>query len=131
VLALVAMLMPAGAAAQVLTVAVGSARVLHLRVPAHHVVIGNPKVADVALENTQTLSIFGRLDGATTLTILDGAGHRLYDARIMVVPVEPGGVEVVWGTGKGISSGGKTQPYTCAGAQCFETPDAVNGRGGH
>ncbi len=112
--------LPATAAAGTIRVGQGDSVVLHLRLPAHHVVVGDPAVANVVMENAKTMSIFGREPGGTTLTVMDGAGRTLIDAQLMVQPAASDGVAVTLGTGRNVATGGTVLSYVCDATSCVE-----------
>jgi len=98
-------------------VTVGGASVVTFDKPLHQLIVGNPAVADVSVENARTVVVFGKQRGGTTLTALDASGKLVLDA---VVVVNAGGdaVSVTWGAGKDIKPGGDGVTYVCGGATC-------------
>lgn len=67
------------------TVNVNMARVLRVNSPAATVIIGNPGIADVTIQDSQTLILTGKSYGQTNLIVLDGAGNPIADTLIEVV----------------------------------------------
>ena len=59
------------------------ARILRISAPAATVIIGNPGVADVTIQDPQTLVLTGKSYGQTNLIVLDSAGQpdRRHDDR--------------------------------------------------
>ena len=81
--------MPAAAqqaAPTVLRVTVDHASVLTLAAAPGVVVIADPKIADIINERDHLIFVLGKRPGATNLLAFDGAGHRLLDREIVVVP---------------------------------------------
>ncbi len=67
------------------TVDVNMARILRLRGPAGTVVIGNPGVADVTIQDPRTLVLTGKSYGRTNLIVLGSDGEPIADTIIEVV----------------------------------------------
>jgi hypothetical protein len=64
------------------------ARVLRLSAPAATVIIGNPGIADVTIQDPRTLILTGKNYGQTNLIVLDGAGAPIADTLIEVVQLQ-------------------------------------------
>lgn len=60
------------------------AKVLKLDRPVSKVIIGNAKVADATVADSQTIVLTGKAFGTTNLVLLDGEGNALLDERILV-----------------------------------------------
>lgn len=89
-LAVVAMIalsapLPALAAGDAISVMVNMARILRINSPAATVVVGNPGVADVTIQDPQTLILTGRSFGSTNLIIMDQQGNPIIDTFVDVV----------------------------------------------
>ena len=82
---LLANLAPALAQSAPVSVKVNMARILRIDAPAATVIIGNPGVADVTIQDPQTLVLTGKSYGETNLIILDGTGNPIADTMIQVV----------------------------------------------
>src|SRR5690606_22323731 len=80
-----------------ITVNVNMARVLRINAPAATVIIGNPGVADVTIQDPQTLVLTGKSYGQTNLIILDTAGQPIADTLIEVAQLTAGTVTVYQG----------------------------------
>ncbi len=80
-----------------ITVNVNMARVLRINAPAATVIIGNPGVADVTIQDPQTLVLTGKSYGQTNLIILDTAGQPIADTLIEVAQLAAGTVTVYQG----------------------------------
>jgi Flp pilus assembly secretin CpaC len=61
------------------------ARILRISAPAATVIIGNPGVADVTIQDPQTLVLTGKSYGQTNLIVLDTQGNPIADTLIEVV----------------------------------------------
>lgn len=68
-----------------ISVKVNMARILRISAPAATVIIGNPGVADITIQDPQTLILTGRSYGTTNLIVLDGAGNPVADTIVSVV----------------------------------------------
>lgn len=66
------------------SVQVNMARILRIDAPASTVIIGNPGVADVTIQDPQTLVLTGKSYGQTNLIILDASGNPIADTIIRV-----------------------------------------------
>jgi hypothetical protein len=75
---------PAFAASAPVNVRVNMARILRIDAPAATVIVGNPGVADVTIQDPQTLVLTGKSFGQTNLIILDGNGNPIADTMIEV-----------------------------------------------
>jgi len=77
--------LPAMAASAPVSVKVNMARILRINAPAATVIIGNPGVADVTIQDPQTLVLTGKSYGETNLIVLDGQGNPVADTMVEVV----------------------------------------------
>jgi len=68
-----------------ISVKVNMARILKINAPAATVIIGNPGVADVTIQDPQTLILTGKSYGVTNLIILDAKGNAIADTLLSVV----------------------------------------------
>jgi Flp pilus assembly secretin CpaC len=68
-----------------ITVKVNMARILRINSPAATVVIGNPGVADVTIQDPQTLVLTGKSYGQTNIIVLDSVGNPIADTLVEVV----------------------------------------------
>lgn len=83
-----ALLVPAVEVAQAetgVTVSVNMARILRINSPAATVIIGNPGIADVTIQDPKTLILTGKAYGETNLIILDSVGNPIADTLVDVV----------------------------------------------
>ena len=96
---------PALAASAPVSVKVNMARILRIDAPASTVVIGNPGVADVTIQDPQTLVLTGKSYGQTNLIVLDGNGNPIADTMVQVVQDTADVVTVYMGSSR--------QSYSC------------------
>jgi hypothetical protein len=66
-------------------VKVNMARILRISAPAATVVIGNPGVADVTIQDPRTLVLTGKSFGQTNMIVLDSKGNPIADTLVEVV----------------------------------------------
>jgi Flp pilus assembly secretin CpaC len=78
----------AEAAGAPITVKANMARILRISAPAATVIIGNPGVADVTIQDPQTLVLTGKSYGQTNLIVLDSLGNPIADTLIEVVQMQ-------------------------------------------
>ena len=83
-----------------ISVKVNMARILRISAPAATVIIGNPGVADITIQDPQTLVLTGRSYGSTNLIILDAAGNPVADTIISVVQGQSDLLTVYMGTSR-------------------------------
>lgn len=81
-----------------ITVKANMARILRISAPASTVIIGNPGVADVTIQDPQTLVLTGKSFGQTNLIVLDARGEPIADTLIEVVQEQAGLVTVYMGS---------------------------------
>lgn len=74
------------------------ARVLRLSSPASTVIIGNPAVADVTIQDPQTLVLTGKSYGRTNMIILDSRGDPIADTVVEVTQLVSDTITVFMGT---------------------------------
>jgi Flp pilus assembly secretin CpaC len=94
------MLSPVAAMAQSapVSVKVNMARILRINAPAATVIVGNPGIADVAIQDPQTLVLTGKSYGQTNLIVLDAQGNPIADTMLEVVQEQAGLVTVYQGS---------------------------------
>lgn len=73
-----------GFAAQSIKVTVDQARIMRLKTPARTVIVGNPIIADVNIQDGQILVVMGKSTGATNLIALDDEGREIANIDIIV-----------------------------------------------
>lgn len=92
---------PAGAAEGApISVKVNMARILRINAPAATVIIGNPGVADVTIQDPQTLVLTGKSYGQTNMIVLDDVGEPIADTLIEVIQAQADLVTVYMGTAR-------------------------------
>lgn len=98
-LALATPLVPSAMAedGQPVSVKVNMARILRISAPAATVIIGNPGVADVTIQDPQTLVLTGKSYGQTNLIVLDDLGNPIADTLVQVVQAQSDLVTVFMG----------------------------------
>lgn len=83
-----------------ISVKVNMARILRISAPAATVIIGNPGVADITIQDPQTLVLTGRSYGQTNLIVLDAAGNPVADTIVSVVQAQGETVTVYMGSAR-------------------------------
>lgn len=101
-----AALLAAGAArAADLVVAYDQSQLLRLPRPVSSVIIGNPSIADVAIQGGNLLVVTGKTFGVTNIIALDEERNIIQDQRVVVQRDEVRTVN--------LSRGGERQSYSC------------------
>lgn len=80
-----------------INVNVNMARILRINASAATVIVGNPGIADVTIQDPKTLILTGKSYGQTNLIILDTAGNPIADTMIEVVQMQAGTMTVYQG----------------------------------
>ena len=80
-----------------INVNVNMARILRINSAAATVIVGNPGVADVTIQDPQTLILTGKSYGQTNLIVLDSGGNPIADTLIEVVQMQAGSTTVYQG----------------------------------
>ncbi|RYE08925.1 MAG: pilus assembly protein [Hyphomicrobiales bacterium] len=83
-----------------ISVKINMARILRISAPAATVIIGNPGVADVTIQDPQTLVLTGKSYGQTNLIVLDSMGNPVADTMVTVVQAQSDLVTVYMGTAR-------------------------------
>ena len=78
----------AAAEGEPISVKVNMARILRIPTPAATVIIGNPGVADVTIQDPLTLVLTGKSYGQTNLIVLDEIGNPIADTMIEVTQAQ-------------------------------------------
>lgn len=105
VIIVAAMFAVANARAADLVVAYDQSQLLRLPRPVASVIIGNPSIADVAVQGGNLLVVTGKTFGITNIIALDDQRNIIQDQRIIVTRDE---VRVV-----NLTKGGERQSYSC------------------
>lgn len=85
---------------EIVSVKVNMARILRISAPANTVIIGNPRVADVTIQDPQTLVLTGKSYGQTNMIVLDSQGNPIADTLIEVVQSQGDLVTVYMGAAR-------------------------------
>lgn len=104
--------------AEGLRIPIDTAAPIRLRAAAAGVVVGNPSVAGVSVQNDRLLFVTGRSYGSTSVTVVDADGATLYHGRVTVVPDESDMVVV--------TRGAETSRMICT-PLCRPNPDIGDG----
>jgi Flp pilus assembly secretin CpaC len=89
------------------------ARVLRISAPAATVIVGNPGVADVTIQDPLTLVLTGKTYGQTNLIVLNSAGSPIADTVVEVVEDRTADLVTMFNAGARVT-------YSCA-ARCAPT----------
>ena len=89
-----------GAEAAAFKVELNEQKVLRLPAPVATVMVGNPAIADVLVQNSQTIYVLGRSYGKTNFIALDASGKQIAQYDLDVVAQSGGVVTLVRGTGQ-------------------------------
>jgi Flp pilus assembly secretin CpaC len=66
-------------------VEMNQAKIVKLARPADTIVVGNPAIADAAVQDASTIVLTGKGFGVTNLVVLDGDGNPIVDEQVTVV----------------------------------------------
>lgn len=80
-----------------ISVNMNMARVLRISAPASTVIVGNPGIADVTIQDPMTLVLTGKSYGQTNLIVLDAGGEPIADTLIEVMQMQAGVMTVYQG----------------------------------
>ena len=83
-LAATAFVMPAKAGAGI-EVTMNQAKIVKLSRAADTIVVGNPAIADAAVQDASTIVLTGKGFGVTNLVVLDPEGNPIVDEQVTVV----------------------------------------------
>ncbi|RUT28192.1 pilus assembly protein [Arsenicitalea aurantiaca] len=112
-----------------ISVKVNMARVLRVDAPASTVIIGNPGVADVTIQDPQTLVLTGKSYGQTNLIVLNDAGDPIADTTIQVIQAQTDIVTVFEGANRvSLSCAPSCAPMIMLGDTVPFTTDQVTSR---
>lgn len=115
---LAALVATAASAAETMILTVGKAEVVRLPRDAANIVIGNPELFDITVEDPRLLLVFGRAEGQSNLVILDQNGGEILASKIVVRLDPEGHVHVlVPATGE---SGVTETVYQCIEGRCSQ-----------
>ncbi|MGV8833573.1 MAG: pilus assembly protein N-terminal domain-containing protein [Devosia sp.] len=80
-----------------ISVNVNMARILRINASAATVIVGNPGIADVTIQDPKTLILTGKSYGQTNLIVLDSAGNPIADTIVEVMQMQAGVTTVYQG----------------------------------
>ena len=103
---------PARANAEDLIVKYDQSQILKLPRPVAEIIIGNPMIADVAIQSSNLLVVTGKSFGVTNIIVLDADRNIIQDQRIMVQRED---TKIVY-----LQKAGKRESYNCT-PQCNPT----------
>jgi Flp pilus assembly secretin CpaC len=83
-----------------ISVKVNMARILRINAPAATVIVGNPGVADVTIQDPQTLVLTGKSFGQTNLIVLDSLGNPIADTLVEVIQAQADLITVYQGNAR-------------------------------
>lgn len=110
-----------------MTVNANMARVLRINAPAATVIIGNPAVADVTIQDPQTLILTGKSYGRTNMIILDAAGDPIADTIVEVAQIVSDTVTMFKGSSRtSLACAPNCQPVIMMGDDTSYTADVLN-----
>ncbi|WP_055047753.1 pilus assembly protein N-terminal domain-containing protein [Devosia sp. A16] len=108
------------------SVKVNMARILRINAPAATVIVGNPGIADVAIQDPQTLVLTGKSYGQTNLIVLDAQGNPIADTMLEVVQEQAGLVTVYQGNRRtSLACEPVCQPIVMLGDDAGYTSEAI------
>lgn len=104
--------------AEPVLVPLGGALTVRLDRPARNVIVGNPAVADVTVQSSRVLVVFGKTASATSLTVLGDGDKTVLDVPVVVGVASNAGLGIIYATGKNVPLGGLHTVVECAGGAC-------------
>lgn len=72
------------AAQEAIAVPVDEAQLVRLERRAADVIVGNPSIADITVQNGELLVVTGKSFGITNVIVLDAAGEKILDQKVRV-----------------------------------------------
>jgi len=84
ILAFTLALAPAAALAASLGVPLDQSALITLSSPAHNVIVGNPAIADVSVQDQRHVIVTGKGAGVTNLVITNALGRPIFNRQIVV-----------------------------------------------
>jgi len=91
---------PALAESRDIEVLIDQATMLRLERPVAEIVVGNPSIADVAVQSGKVIVLTGKSFGETNLIVLDSQGETLINRRVIVEEPAGGYVTVYRGSSR-------------------------------
>ncbi len=100
IMAFVAVAGSSARGAEVMRVTIDEAALLRLPVPAAQIILGNPAIADVAIQDSKLLVVTGKAYGSTNVIVLDHKGDVITERRLTVVGNTAGRVTLFKGSAR-------------------------------
>lgn len=117
-------------AAESVDVSVNMARILKISSPASTVIVGNPGIADVTIQDAQTLILTGKSFGSTNLIVLDPVGNPIVDTIVEVARGHDNLITVYQGQAKtSLACAPDCQPVIMLGDDTEYTASAMTSAG--
>ena len=88
-------LFASSASAAPIKVLIDEAKLVELNRPVHQVIIGNPAIADVALQSKNVLIFTGKSTGHTNIILLDENNRQILNKKIHVTTSNEAGLVIV------------------------------------
>lgn len=108
------------------TVNANMARILRINEPAATVIIGNPAVADVTIQDPQTLILTGKSYGRTNMIILDANGDPIADTVVEVAQLKSDTVTIFSGAQRtSVACAPNCQPVIMLGDDTSYTSNVI------
>lgn len=82
--------LPARAESNQLDITIDEAKVVRLDRPAAEIIVGNPSIADVAVQSGKVLVVTGKSFGRTNLIVIDGDGKEITNRYLSVEEPQTG-----------------------------------------
>lgn len=89
--------------AEPIQVIANQATILRLAARAQNIIIGDPRVLDITVENRSMLVLFGRSPGETNLIVLDSQNREILSVPVQVTDARDRHVSVISATKSGYS----------------------------
>lgn len=91
------------AAVEALQVSANKAAIVRLARQAQNVIVGDPRIADITVENRSMLVLFGRAPGETNLIVLDSKNREILSVPVVVTAEKDRQVSVIAITKSGVT----------------------------
>src|SRR5437763_6037541 len=101
----------AGAEDGFLVVGLGRISVVHAKQSIATVAVGDPEIADVAIEGDRSVMVFGKKSGQTDLVLMNEAHQAIVSSHILVGAMSGTDVIIIRRPGK---DGMTAEPWYCA-----------------
>ncbi len=73
-----------GFAGQSFKITVDQARIMRLSAPASTIIVGNPVIADVSIQDNRIVVVMGKSSGSTNMIALDSEGREIANVDLIV-----------------------------------------------